>query len=243
MESAQRLLFVLFAFILGGIGCTTAWVQERRLAPTGLAPNDTVALIVTAPLKEDALAQLESPVAQCVQSALDAIAPGIRIIPPQEFRQLVFPDLTPDQLPSDYYAWQRLLREPLFNGKIAPLGLRYVVALNAEQGRRLSDVEWTAATSMLGGPGPSLTASWENEVLLEAIVVDAARRRIAGAVHAYAKGYSGAGVSLVTFPAPFLLPHGMPSFPFGVACRGLGDKLASFLAEKDGEKAQAAESR
>ncbi|MBI3061419.1 MAG: hypothetical protein HYY83_05520, partial [Deltaproteobacteria bacterium] len=65
-------------------------------------------------------------------------------------------------------------------------------------------------------------------------------RRVAGAVHAYAKGNSGAGVSLVTFPIPFLLPHGMPSFPFGVACSGLGEKLATFLADKDGEKPQAA---
>lgn len=240
---APRFLCALFAFLLGGAGCTTAWVQERRLAPTGLAPQDAVAILVAAPVKEETLSQLEIPVAQCVQSALGDIAPGIRIIPPQEFRELVFPDLTPDQLPSDYFAWQRLVREPLFHGKIAPLGLRYVLALNAEQGRRLADVEWTAATSMLGGPGPSLTASWENEVLLEAIIVDAARRRIAGAVHAYAKGHSGAGVSLVTFPAPFLLPHGMPSFPFGVACRGLGEKLAAFLADKDGEVAQAAEAR
>jgi hypothetical protein len=243
MELAPRLLCALFVLVLGGAGCATAWVQERRLAPTGLAPNDTVAIIVTAPIKEEALAQLESPVAQCVQSALGEMAPGIKILPPQEFRKLVFPDLSANQLPSDYYAWQRLLREPLFNGKIAPLGLRYVLALNAEQGRRLSEVEWTAATSMLGGPGPSLTASWENEVLLEAIVVDAARRRIAGAVHAYAKGHSGAGVSLVTFPAPFLLPHGMPSFPFAVACRGLGDKLAAFLADKDGGEGQAAGAR
>jgi len=118
------------------------------------------------------------------------------------------------------------------------LGLRYVLAVDAEQGRRLTEVEWNAATSMLGGPGPSLSASWDNEVLLETIVVDAKHRRVAGAVHAYAKGNSGAGVSLVTFPMPFLLPHGMPSFPFGVACSGLGEKLATFLADKHEEKAQ-----
>lgn len=231
--SVRWLVFALFIISLAGGGCTTAWVQEHRLAPTGLAPRDAIAIILTAPVKEEHLSELESPVTGCVQSTLAQVQPDIRIIPGLEFRKLAFPNLTVDQIPSGYFAWQRLLREPAFLQKIAPLGLRYVLAVDTEQGRRLTEVEWNAATSMLGGPGPSLSASWENEVLLETIVVDARHRRIAGAVHAYAKGNSGAGVSLVTLPFPFLLPHGMPSFPFGVACRGLGEALAKFLTEEN----------
>jgi len=185
---------------------------------------------VTAPVKDEYLSELESPVMGCVQSALADVQADIRIIPSHEFRKLAFPDLTVDQIPSGYFAWQRLLREPAFLQKIAPLDLRYVLAVDTEQGRRLTEVEWSAATSMLRGSGPSLSASWDNEVLLETIVVDAKNRRIAGVVHAYAAGKSGAGLSLMTSPFPFLLPHGMPSFPFGVACRGLGEKLAKFLA-------------
>ncbi len=238
--SVRRLIFALFIISLAGGGCTTAWVQERRLAPTGLAPKDAVAIILTAAVKEEHLSELESPVMGCVQSALAGVQPDIRIIPSHEFRKLAFPDLTADQIPSGYFAWQRLLREPAFLQRIAPLGLRYVLAVDTEQARRLTEVEWNAVTSMLGGPGPSLTASWDNEVLLETIVVDARHRRVAGAVHAYAKGNSGAGVSLVTFPVPFLLPHGMPSFPFGAACRGLGDALARFLADESPPAEQAA---
>lgn len=232
---ARRLLFALLIISLGG-GCTTAWVQERRLAPTGLAPQDAIAIILTAPVKDEHLSELESPVTGCVQSALAQVQADIRIVPGQEFRKLAFPDLTANQIPSGYFAWQRLLREPAFHTKIAPLNLRYVLAVDTEEGRRLTEVEWNAATSMLGGSGPSLSASWDNEVFLETIVVDAKHRRVAGAVHAYAKGNSGAGVSLVTFPMPFLLPHGMPSFPFGVACSGLGEKLATFLADKNEEQ-------
>jgi len=237
----RRLLFTLLIIGLAGGGCTTAWVQERRLAPTGLAPQDAVAIILTAPVKDEQLSELERPVTGCVQSALAQVEADIRIVSGQEFRKLAFPDLTANQIPSGYFAWQRLLREPAFIQKIAPLDLRYVLAVDAEQGRRLTEVEWNAATSMVGGPGPSLTASWDNEVLLETIVVDAKHRRVAGAVHAYAKGNSGAGVSLVTFPVPFLLPHGMPSFPFGVACSGLGEKLATFLADKNENQAQVAQ--
>ena len=231
--------FALFIIMFAGSGCTSVWVQERRLAPTGLALEDTIAVILTAPVKDEYSAELENQVTECVQGALGGIHPGIRIIPPNQFRKLAFPDLTIDQIPSGYFPWQSLLRDPVFHNKIAPLGLRYMRALNTEESRRVTDAEWTAATSMLGGPGPSLSWSWENEVLMEAIVVDARHRRIAGAVHAYAKGNSGAGVSLVTFPIPFLLPHGMVSFPFGVACRGLGEALAKFLTEESSAAEQA----
>lgn len=224
-------IFALLLVGLAGAGCTTAWVQEQRVAPTGLASQDVVGVMLAAPVKDDYLTELEDQVTGCVQSYLKGTHPDLRIIPPSEFRKLAFPDLTADQLPSGYFAWQRLLRDPAFYVKIAPLGLRYVLAVGTEQGHRLTEVEWSAATSMLGGPGPSLSASWDNEVLLEAIVVDARHRRVAGAVQAYAKGKSGAGVSLVTLPVPLLLPHGITSFPFGVACRGLGEGLAKFLVE------------
>ncbi|MEK6601033.1 MAG: hypothetical protein AABZ09_04040 [Candidatus Binatota bacterium] len=209
------------------------------MAPTGLAPQDAIAVILAAPVKDEYSSELENQVTECVQGALGGIHPGIRIIPPNQFRKLAFPDLTIDQIPSGYFSWQSLLRDPVFHNKIAPLGLRYVLAVNTEESRRVTDAEWTAATSMLGGPGPSLSWSWENEVLMEAIVVDARHRRIAGAVHAYAKGNSGAGVSLMTFPSPFLLPHGRASFPFGVACRGLGEALAKFLTEESSAAEQA----
>ena len=228
----RQLLFALLIISLAGGGCTTAWVQERRLAPTGLASQDAIGIILTTPIKDEDLPGLESEVTGCIQSALGGTHPNIRIISPNEFRSAAFPNLSIHQIPSGYLSWQKLLRDPAFHTKIAPLGLRYVLAVDTEEGRRLTNVEWNAATSMLGGPGPSLSASWDNEVLLETIVVDAKHRRVAGAVHAYAKGNSGAGLSLVTFPFPFLLPHGMTSFPFGVACRGLGEGLAQFLADE-----------
>lgn len=234
-------VFLLLALNFAQPGCTTVSVLERRLAPTGLASQDAIALIVTAPIRNEQISELENQVTGCVQSALSGLHPDIRIIYPNEFRKLVFPNLTMDQIPSGYFAWQSLLRDSTFYGKIAPLGLRYVLAVDTEEGRRLTDVEWNAATSMLGGPGPSLSASWENSVLLQAIVVDAKNRRVAGAVQAYASGKSGAGVSLITFRLPLLLPHGMPSFPFGGACRELGEALAKFLADKNEEEAQAAQ--
>ena len=240
MTVSRAVCLALLTFSLVGDGCTTAWVQEHRLAATGLAPEDTFGVILAAPVKDELSPELEKQVTECVESALGGNQPAIRIISPNQLRKLAFPGLTIDQLPSGYFSWRSLLRDPAFYNKVAPLGLRYVLAVNTQESRRVTEAEWTAATSMLGGPGPSLTWSWENEVLLEAIVVDAARRRIAGAVHAYAKGNSGAGISLLTFPSPFLLPHGRVSFPFGVACRGLGEALAKFLRGESPPEEQAA---
>ncbi len=208
------------------------------MAPTGLASQDAIAVILTAPVKDEYLSELENQVTGCVQSSISEIHRDIRIILPNEFRKLAFPDLTVDQIPSGYFSWQSFLRDTASYNKIAPLGLRYVLAVNTEESRRVTEAEWSAATSMLGGPGPSLSWSWENEVLMEAIAVDVRYRRIAGAVHVYAKGNSGAGVSLMTFPSPFLLPHGRASFPFGVACRGLGEALAKFLTDEQPEGEQ-----
>ena len=235
--SALALLVISFA----GGGCTTAWVQERRLAPTGLASQDAIAVVLSSalPLRDEQPSELENKVTGCIQDALSQAHPDIRLIFPKEFRKLAFPDLTLDQIPWDFFSWQSVLRDPTFHDRIAPLGLRYVLAVNTEEGSRLTDVEWTAATSMLGGPGPTLSASWDNSVLMQTIVVDARHRRVAGAVQAYANGKSGAGLSLVKFPVPFLLPHGMPSFPFGVVCRGLGKGLAKFLTDELPEQAQA----
>jgi len=231
-------LFIIISFSAGG--CTIApWIQERRLAPTGLAPRDTIAIIVTAPITDEELPELEGQLTGCFQSALSETHPDIRIILPNELRRLVFPGLTVNQIPSGYFSWRSLLRDPTFDAKIAPLGLRYILTVEAEEGRRLTDVEWTAATSMFGGSGPTLSASWENSVLLEAIVVDAKNRRIAGAVHAYAAGKSRAGLSLMASRIPLLLPHGMPSFPFGAACRALGERLAKFLAGESAQEEQA----
>ena len=232
----------LLVISIAGVGCTTAWIQERRLAPTGLASQDTIAVVLSSalPLRDEQLSELENKVTGCIHDALSQAHPDIRLIFPKEFRKLAFPDLTLDQIPWDYFSWQSVLRNPAFHDKIAPLGLRYVLAVNTQEGSRLTDVEWAAATSMLGGPGPTLSWSWDHSVLMQTIVVDARHHLVAGAVQAYASGKSGAGVSLVTLRIPLLLPHGMPSFPFGVVCRGLGEGLAKFLTDENPEETRTA---
>ena len=106
---SRRMLVGSFGFALllvsfAGAGCSTAWIQEHRLAPTGLASQDAIGLILTAPVKDEDLPELENQVAGCVQSALSGTHPDIRIISPNEFRRLVFPGLTVTQIPAGYFS-------------------------------------------------------------------------------------------------------------------------------------------
>src|SRR3972149_4178182 len=88
MGVSRTVCLALLILSLVGGGCTTAWVQEHRLAPTGLAPEDTIAVILAAPVKDELSSELENQVTECVQGALSGIQPGIRIISPNQLRKL-----------------------------------------------------------------------------------------------------------------------------------------------------------
>ena len=233
----RRILVGWFAFAfllisLAAAGCTSVWVQERRLAPTGLAPQDAIALILTLPLGNEQLSELEKKVTECIRGALGQAYSDLRIVPSDEFRKLVFSDSTIEKISPGNFSWEGLLRDPVFYGRVASLGLRYLINVNVEEGSRLADFEWNAATNVLGGPAPLLHWTREDSTLMEAIVVDARHRRVAGGVYAFATGKSGAGVKLITFPIPLLIPYATASFPKSVACQGLGEGLAKFLTEE-----------
>lgn len=236
----RRFAFALLFITLAGSGCTTVWIREHRLAPTGLASQDTIAVIVTSPLKHKHLSELENTVMGCIQDALAETYSDVRIIPPDEFRKLAVPDPAIETDSPGDILWQSLLRDPAFHDRIAPLGLRYLIFVSTEERTRLTDLEWKGVASI---GGPSLGGSWERSVLMEGTVVDARHRRVAGSVYAYASGKSGAGVMLVTFPMILPIPYGTVSFPTSVACQGLGEGLAKLLTDGSSTKEQATEQR
>ncbi len=235
----NRVAIALLVLSLAGSGCTTAWVVERRLAPTGLAPQDAIAVILLSPLGEDQRSKLENQVNGCIRDGLAQTHSDLRFVSPDELRKLASADPAAKEIPPAAFSWQSLLSDPGFNSRIAPLGLRYLIVVNAEEKTRLTDFKWSAASSLLGAP--LLEWSWENSTLIEAIVVDARNRRLAGGVQAYAAGKSGAGVKLVFLPIPLPIPYGTPSFPWSAACQGLGEGLARFLTANNPAQEQAVE--
>jgi hypothetical protein len=197
------------------------------LAPTGLAHQDAISIILASPLEDEQVSQLESKVTGCVQDALGQISSDIRITPADDIRKVALEVESAGKTPPPYLSLERLVADPALHGRIASLGLRYLIAVYIEDTSRLRDVEVGAGSSGIGGPRVSW--SWSREVLMEAVVVDTRHRRVAGSVLAYARGRSGGGVMLLTSRLPLLIPFGMTSFPLSVACQGLGEALAKFL--------------
>ena len=213
------------------------------MAPTGLAPRDAIAVIFPSPLGDEQLSGLENDVTKCIRDGLGYTYSDLRIISSDDFRKLVFSDSTIEKISPGNFSWESLIRDPVFYGRVASLGLRYLINVNVEEGSRIVDFEWNAVTNVLGGPAPLLHWTRESSTFMQAIVVDAKNRRVAGAVQAFATGKSGAGVKLITFPFPLPIPYATVSFPASVACQGLGEGLAKFLTDESPEKAQATKER
>lgn len=238
MGVGRAVCLALLTISLVGGGCTSVWVQERRLAPTGLAPQDAIAVIFTSPLGDEQMSGLENDVTKCIRDALGQTLSDLRIISSDEFRKVAFPDPTEKIAPGNF-SWESLMGDPAFYGRVASLGLRYLINVNVEEGSRLADFEWNAASVVLGGGAPLLHWTRESSTLMQAIVVDARHRRVAGGVQAFATGKSGAGVKIIAFPIPLPIPYATASFPKSVACQGLGEGLAKFLTEESPAEAQA----
>lgn len=239
MVLVRRFAFAMMIIGFAGGGCTTVpWIQELRLAPTGLAPKDSIAIILRSPVEDERLSELENKVTGCIRDAFGDTYPDLRFVPAEELRKLVFPQLSTETIPTGELLWQGLQRDPAFHGRIAPLGLRYLIAVNAEESTRLTGFEGGPGSSMLGGPLAHW--SWERSAIIEAIVVDTKHHRVSGHVLAYASGKSEAGIRLVTVPFPVPVPYGMTSFPASVACQALGERLVKFLTGEIPAEGQAA---
>lgn len=238
MGASRAVCLSLLAIGLVGGGCTTSWVQERRMAPTGLAPQDAIAVILTAPLGNEQMSELENDLTKCIRDGLGSTYADLRIISSDEFRKAAFPDPA-EKIAQGNFSWESLMGDPVFHGRVISLGIRYLINLNVEEGNRLADFEWNAASNVLGGSAPLLHWTRESSTLIQAIVVDARQRRVAGAVQAFATGKSGAGVKIIIFPFPLPIPYATASFPKSVACQGLGEGLAKFLTDDSPVAAQA----
>lgn len=228
MVSVRGVALAVVITGLAGGGCTAARVRELRLAPTGLTPRDSIAVILLSHLEDEKLAELEGRMTGCIRDALGRIHSDLRIIPTAEFRKLAFSDLNAEKIPTGELLRQALYLERTYHERITPLGLRYLIAVSAEETSRLTAFEGGTGNSLMGGPLALWT--WDKAALMEATVVDTGNHRVAGFVQAYSSGKAEAGFRLITIPFPVPIPYGMTSFPSSAACRGLGDGVAKFLA-------------
>lgn len=220
----------LFSLAVLIAGCsTTGWMHTSRLAPTTLTTEDAITVIAyeteslsqiseTADVPAEYSADMAEEVLECIEEILEEHHPTVRVIPPDKFLEVAFPNLTPEDSPPVILSWEHMARDPGFQERIAPLGLRYLITVFVEEGK--GNTVFAGPDPGTYPPPPVFMAGWDTWASMHAKVVDLRHAREAGEVRAEANGRSIAGIICI-------IPFYIPSFPEWRAC----DELAAGVVQ------------
>jgi len=209
-----QLTLGLLALAVLGVGCSTGMMYRIRLTPTDLAPEDAITVIQVQSREHEYSDKLEKKLVGCIKDALEDTHPTVRVVPPEEFRRVAFPDLTPAEILSgdESWEWEQLTKDQSLETRIAPLDVRYLIIVS---GGTTTDTKFGAASLVW-------VVSWDKQSYLRARIIDLKQGREAGIVRSSA---SGETVWLWP-PAPLIIP----TDPEGRVCGDLGEGVAKFLA-------------
>jgi len=167
---------------------------------------------------DDAVVIFPEDGARCVRKSLHQRLPDLRIVSPDEFQRVAFPDEPMDRTDFTYPIPERQraqLSTEVFRERVTPVRLRHLVSVGEIEGSR-GGSERICGTGVCGD-------TWVNTLRLVASVVDLKDAREVGRVAVTA---AGSRTIFVMFPILW----------FGVertqkpACQALGEMLADFLS-------------
>jgi hypothetical protein len=223
----------LFSLAVLIAGCsTTGRMHTSRLAPTTLTTEDAITVIAyeteslsqiseTADVPAEYSADMAEEVLECIEEILEEHYPTVRIVPPDKFLEVAFPDLTEEDSLPVILSWEHMARDPGFQARIAPLGLRYLITVFVEEGK--GNTVFAGPDPGTYPPPPIFIAGWDTWTSMHANVVDLMHARDAGEVRAGANGRSAAGIICI-------IPFYIPSFPEWRACDELAEGVVQLLA-------------
>ena len=222
LGKAGLLVLVVLA---GGCGSTgTGW--SSRYASTGLAPDETISVILNRAnsrlkLERDELDRLEQNAGKCIEKALARGEVKLRVVSVADFRKAAFPGVAAEAVP--LRPWTELLTDSASRERLTAVaaGIRYVISVTVSH-------EQSWETMGIREPQLAFGAGVfkRRRSRMEAEVLDLGRGRPAGIVSAQAEGSSGGGlvfVSLLPIPLFDL------SFPESVVCEKFGREMVKFL--------------
>ncbi|MFQ5802956.1 MAG: hypothetical protein ACE5JQ_08695, partial [Candidatus Methylomirabilales bacterium] len=207
-------------------------MHTSRLAPTTLTTEDAITVIAyetesisqiseTADVPAEYSADMAEEVLECIEEILEEHHPTVRVIAPDKFLEIAFPDLTADDSLPVVLSWEHMARDPRFQERIAPLGLRYLITVFVEEGK--GNTVFAGPDPGVYPPPPVFMAGWDTWASMHAKVVDLMHARDAGEVQAEATGRSAAGIICI-------IPFYIPSFPEWRACDELAAGVVQLLA-------------
>jgi len=205
-----------------GAGCSAT--PSRQEQTSAVAGQDAVTVLLNYLGLEGRT--MEQEMVDCVSDAIRRNHPDVRLVPPDEFRRVAFPNLAPDAAPRSPRYLGMLLDNTVFRERIALLHLRYVIMIGGETRVAQKGGMTMLPASVPGGPLP--VGGWvrNNETELVASILDLAQTRPSAELNA-----SASGTSWMVLLG--LLPVGAPARTEATACAELGDAVARFLSLRD----------
>ena len=213
---------LLFSAVVLWPGCTEIAVQRSPGTGAGIAAGErlTVMLHFYNKMPPDEMEAVERKVAKCVAKGMRHANLDVRVVPPDEFRRVAFPDLAFEEIPRTPESLTQLVANPTFQARIAPLALRYLVIVTGGTAESAGTGGFVATTPY---PGAFGFLVWERRSNLGALVLDVKQARTAEELRVEASGHPW-------FAIIGWLPVGVPVFTKHRACEEFGDAVAEAIA-------------
>src|SRR5215468_4103277 len=127
-RAVSRAMVILLASAVAGCSATTPPIAN---APGALLPAGEAVTVFLNYFGLEGRA-VEGELVGCIRDGIRRAHPELRVVPPDDFRRLAFPDLPPDAAPRSPHYLGMLLDNAAFRERIAPLNLHYLIAIGGE---------------------------------------------------------------------------------------------------------------
>jgi hypothetical protein len=202
-------------------GCTTSTVQDVRSGGTGIGDGEAIVIMGRSYHLGN---ETEAKYIQCVEDAMAQGREGLRVIPRNEFVDLLFPWFEPRTAPAETKNLAKLMTRPGVAEKIAEQKIRYIVWLTGDTEKVAGGGSMSCAAGP-GGGGCFGFAWWQKDADYDASVWDLDGLESAGTVSTDVSGKSF--MPALVIPLPFI------ARTQAKACHTLADQLHSFITDEE----------
>ena len=209
------------------VGCHAHRSEHQRVTPR--APN-AVAIMAMEPFALGAKPCRPEKVAACVRRSIGSTRPELRVVSPDDFQEIAFPGLTPEETPHEPEYVTVLIEDATFRDRIAPLGLRYLVIVGGLITTRDLWGDMLCGVGYGGGGCVGLMAA-EEETRLVATVFDVKR---SGRL----RDVTAAHQSREYFAMFVIIPFFKPGVTLTEACRDVTAEILAAIDELESEPQQ-----
>ena len=155
-----KFVYHVILVLLYCVGCSNvnSYLKTRQTdhsSSTPIMPNESVAIVFDRSLNLTPAykKQIEKKANQCISKSLSQFNPPIRTIPPEQFRQTVFPDMESSIIPVSPRSLSTLVKSAEFRRRTDLLNLRYLIIFTGTDASSIAYTKGLAIPIMLSPYG------------------------------------------------------------------------------------------